>query len=136
SFRAMVGAGMLMFALALLGLWYFRTQHLEKRRWFLWMLIGAIILPYLANSTGWILAEVGRQPWIVNGLMRVEEAISPNVTVTSLWISLIGFTLVYGVLMIADIYLLQKFARQGTPDVLPNTKPSDVTGTPATEGAY
>lgn len=136
SFRAMVGAGMLMFALALLGLWYFRTQHLEKRRWFLWVLIGAIILPYLANSTGWILAEVGRQPWIVNGLMRVEEAISPNVTVASLWISLIGFTLVYGVLMIADIYLLQKFARQGTPDVLPNTKLSDVTGTPATEGAY
>lgn len=136
SFRAMVGAGVLMFVLTLLGLWYYRTKALEKRRWFLWVLMLTIALPYLANTTGWILAEVGRQPWIVYGLMRIEEAVSPNVDVTSLWISLIGFTTIYGVLMIADIYLLQKFARQGTPEVLPNPKSSDVTGSLATEGAY
>ena len=72
----------------------------------------ALFLPYLANTTGWMLTEVGRQPWIVQGLMTVDKAVSPNVTIGMLLISLIGFTLVYGALMVADVYLLQKFARQ------------------------
>jgi len=80
-------------------------------RWYLWALVGAILLPYLANSTGWMLTELGRQPWIVYGLMRIEQALSPNVGVTELLISLIGFTLVYGALAVADVYLLQKFSR-------------------------
>ena len=71
----------------------------------------AIFLPWLANSTGWILTEVGRQPWIVQGLMRIEQGLSPNVGVVELLITLIGFTLLYGALAVADVYLLQKFAR-------------------------
>lgn len=113
SFRAMVGAGMLMFLLALVGLGLFFTRRLEKSRWFLRGLVAAMVLPYLANTTGWLLTEVGRQPWIVQGIMRVESAISPNVTVPMLWISLIGFTLVYSLLIVADVYLMQKFARAG-----------------------
>lgn len=119
SFRAMVGAGVLMFALGLLGLLFSYTNRLPKVRWFLLVLMPAIILPYLANSTGWILTEVGRQPWIVFGLMRIDQAISPNVTPAMLLISLIGFTLVYGALMVADIYLLQKFARAGVGEEEP-----------------
>jgi cytochrome d ubiquinol oxidase subunit I len=123
SFRAMVGAGSLMFVLGLLGLFLTWRHQFNpgKGRWFLRILIPAILLPYLANSTGWILTEVGRQPWIVQGLMRVDQAVSPNVTVEMLAISLIGFTLIYGVLMVADIYLLQKFARVDDERIIPWT---------------
>jgi len=113
SFRAMVGAGVVMFMLGLLGLFFSITNRLPKAGRFLRSSIAAILLPYLANTTGWILAEMGRQPWIVFGLMRVDQAISPAVTPAMLLISLIGFTLVYGVLMLADLYLLNKFARAG-----------------------
>jgi cytochrome d ubiquinol oxidase subunit I len=116
SFRAMVGAGVVLFVLGLLGLFFSLTNRVQKTRWFLRLSIGAILLPYLANTTGWILAEVGRQPWIVFGLMRIDQAISPNVTPAMLLISLISFTLVYGVLMVADIYLLNKFARAGVDE--------------------
>ncbi|MBN8595578.1 MAG: cytochrome ubiquinol oxidase subunit I [Anaerolineae bacterium] len=118
SFRAMVGAGALMFIMGLAGLLYaFRTGFGDSQgRWLLRLAIPAIILPYLANSTGWMLTEVGRQPWIVQGLMTIDQAVSPNVTVEMLWITLIGFTLIYALLMIADIYLLQKFARHDMND--------------------
>jgi cytochrome d ubiquinol oxidase subunit I len=75
-----------------------------------------ILLPYLANTTGWIMTEVGRVPWVVFGLMRLEEAVSPTVPSGLVLTSLIGFTLVYGGLMVADIYLLTKFAKAGVPD--------------------
>ena len=107
----MVGAGVLMFVLALVGLWLTRKQQVLKIKWLLWVLVFAIALPYLANSTGWMLTEVGRQPWIVFGLMRIDQALSPNVTVAELLITLIGFTAVYGALAAADVYLLQKYAR-------------------------
>ncbi len=109
SFRAMVGAGVLMFLFGLVGIFFARTQRLEKSKWYLRAAILAIILPYLANSTGWILTEVGRQPWIVQGFMRINEAVSPNVDAASLLITLIGFTVIYGALMVADIYLLWKY---------------------------
>jgi cytochrome d ubiquinol oxidase subunit I len=114
SFRAMVGAGVLMFLFGLIGLYlFFSRQFVAGRgKWLLRLLIPALVLPYLANSTGWMLTEVGRQPWIVQGLMTLDQAVSPNVTPEMLLISLIGFTLLYGVLMAADIYLLQKYARQ------------------------
>jgi len=114
SFRAMVGSGVLMFVLGLVGLFLYYRNSLGngKGKWLLRLLIPALLLPYLANSTGWMLTEVGRQPWIVQGLMTIDQAVSPNVTVEMLAISLIGFTLIYGLLMVADIYLLQKFARQ------------------------
>ena len=139
SFRAMVGAGMLMFLLGLVGLWYaFRNRFNQgKGKWLLRILVLAIILPYLANSTGWILTEVGRQPWIVQGLMTVDKAVSPNVTVEMLAISLVGFTLIYGLLMIADIYLLQKFARQDDDgNLIPWSDKSAGEHKPGYEGAY
>jgi cytochrome d ubiquinol oxidase subunit I len=111
SFRAMVGAGVAMFALAVAGVFLSYTKRLEHWRWYLRLMVLAIVLPYVANTTGWLLTEVGRQPWIVQGLMTVDQGISPNVGVEALLISLIGFTLVYGALMIGDVYLLQKFGR-------------------------
>jgi cytochrome bd ubiquinol oxidase subunit I len=111
SFRGMVTAGALMFLLGIVGLALSYKRSVLSTRWFMSALVFAIGLPYLANSTGWILTEMGRQPWIVQGLMRVEQGLSPNVGVAELLISLIGFTLIYGALAAADVYLLQKFAR-------------------------
>ncbi|HZK66290.1 MAG TPA: cytochrome ubiquinol oxidase subunit I [Chloroflexota bacterium] len=109
SFRAMVGAGILMLLLAIYALFRSLRGNPDRATRFLPLLVPAIVLPYLANSTGWILTEMGRQPWIVFGLMKTENGISPNVTPGMVLFSLIGFTLVYGTLMAADVYLLWKY---------------------------
>ena len=111
SFRLMVGAGMLMILLSLGALFLMIRKRLEKMRWALWVLPFAIALPYLANSTGWLMTEMGRQPWIVFGVMKTASAVSPNVGWGSVLTSLIVFTLLYGALAVADVYLLQKYAR-------------------------
>jgi len=110
SFRAMVGAGMLMLALAAYAFYLNRAGKLEGAQRFLRWMPLAILLPYIANTAGWILTEVGRQPWIVFGLQRVEEAVSPNVTAGMLLFSLIAFTVIYGALMAVDVFLLRYFA--------------------------
>ena len=74
-----------------------------------------IPLPYLANTAGWILTEAGRQPWIVHGLLKTEDAVSPNLGVGTALFSLITFVVIYAVLMVVDIYLLAKYAKAG-PD--------------------
>lgn len=75
-------------------------------------------MPYVANSSGWILTEIGRQPWVVYGFLKTEDAVSPNLTPNLLWISIVGFTLIYGVLMIVDIFLLKKYAMKVPETVL------------------
>ncbi|RME69347.1 MAG: cytochrome ubiquinol oxidase subunit I [Chloroflexi bacterium] len=117
TFRIMVGSGMAMALLALYSLYLILKNRVDTAPpLVLKALLLAGLLPYVANSTGWLFAEIARQPWIVHGLMRVEEAVSPAVTAGELWVTLIGFTLLYGVLMVADIYLLVKFARRGPTD--------------------
>ena len=111
SFRLMVGAGTLMILLSLGTLFLMMRKQLEKMRWVLWLLPFTIFLPYLANSTGWLMTEMGRQPWIVFGVMKTASAVSPNVGWGSVLTSLIVFTLLYGALAVADVYLLQKYAR-------------------------
>jgi cytochrome d ubiquinol oxidase subunit I len=71
------------------------------------------VLPYVANSAGWIFTEIGRAPWIVFGVMKIESGVSPSVTAGEALFSLIAFTLVYGALMVADVYLLNKYAKAG-----------------------
>jgi len=72
-----------------------------------------IALPYIANSSGWILTETGRQPWIVQGLLKTTDGVSPH-SPGMVLTTLIGFTLLYAALMVADVYLLSKYARAGT----------------------
>ncbi|HHV65426.1 MAG TPA: cytochrome ubiquinol oxidase subunit I [Peptococcaceae bacterium] len=113
SFRLMVAAGGLMILLSLYGLYSLIKGKLESKPLFLKMMIWAIPLPYLANTTGWFMAEIGRQPWIVQGLQRVEEAVSPTVSAGEVLVTLIGFTALYGVLAVVDVYLLKKYAQAG-----------------------
>lgn len=117
SFRVMVGAGMLMLALAAYGLFLAMAEQLDspQKPRFLRLFVFALLLPYLATTAGWLMTELGRAPWVVFGLMKLEDAVSPNVSVGMLLLTLIGFTLVYGVLMAADVYLLMKSARAGAP---------------------
>jgi cytochrome bd ubiquinol oxidase subunit I len=112
SFRAMVGAGVVMLLLALYGAFLLWRKRLERRRWFLKVMVAAIALPYIANASGWLLTELGRQPWVVYGVMKTESAVSPSVSAPMVLTSLIVFTLLYGALAGVDGFLLAKYARQ------------------------
>jgi cytochrome bd ubiquinol oxidase subunit I len=118
SFRLMVGAGTVMILLSLITLFLVLRKRLEKVRWFLGLLPFAIALPYLANTAGWIMTEVGRQPWIVFGLLTTTKGVSPTVGTVTVLISLIVFTLLYGGLMVADVFLLVRNAK-GDVDMEP-----------------
>lgn len=116
SFRLMVGAGFLMLIFAFYALFRVMGESLDRPSGLMKFFPYLILLPYLANTTGWVMTEVGRVPWVVFGLMRLEEAVSPTIPGGLVLVSLIGFTLVYGGLMTADIYLLTKYARLGISD--------------------
>jgi len=131
TFRMMAGAGMVMALLALYGLYLMLTDRVDRNPLYLRLMIWAVALPYLANSTGWLFTEIARQPWIVFGLQTVDEAVSPNVSIGMLWFSLIGFTVLYGLLMVADIYLLVKFGKRGPYDEGETEAAADPAGTPA-----
>jgi cytochrome d ubiquinol oxidase subunit I len=110
SFRIMVGLGALFPLLALFG--WFKSKNLLEYPGYLRLMIYAIPLPYFAIQAGWAVAEVGRQPWIVHGLMRTKDAVSP-VDPSQVVISLAAFVVVYAFLGIIDIYLLAKYAKKG-----------------------
>lgn len=113
TFRIMMAIGLLMILAAAWLLYSTRRADYENARWFKFLPFWAIALPYLANATGWILTEMGRQPWIVYGLLKVQDAVSPNLTVVDLWISLVGYTLVYGILAVIMFGLMKKYAVAG-----------------------
>ena len=113
SYRIMIGAGMWLLALTAFAFFQLRQNRLEQTPWLLRAIFWSLPVPYLANSAGWIVTEMGRQPWIVFGLQRVEQAVSPNVSSGAVWTSLIGFTVLYGLLAVVGVHLLKKFACQG-----------------------
>jgi cytochrome d ubiquinol oxidase subunit I len=109
-FRGMAGAGTAMLAIILLLLFYVMKDRYDFKPWMVTTLLWSLFLPLIANSTGWLLAEVGRQPWAVFGLMKVDAAVSNTVTPIEVLITVVGYTLLYAVLMVADIYLMKKYA--------------------------
>ena len=112
SFRLMVGLGFLFVALALIGVILAWRGTLSANRWFLWIMAPAIILPFLACELGWILAEIGRQPWIVYGLLKTQDAASRSLSPGDVLGSLIAFIVVYSGLAAVDVFLLSKYARK------------------------
>ncbi|MBU0995073.1 MAG: cytochrome ubiquinol oxidase subunit I [Proteobacteria bacterium] len=112
AFRLMVGLGTLFLLLMFIG--FLRRNKLSDSPLFLKAMLWAIPLPYIAIECGWVLAEVGRQPWIVYGLMRTSDAVSPIASV-QVAMTLLGFVVVYGLLGAAGFYLIVKHARKG-PD--------------------
>jgi len=123
-FHAMVGIGFTMIAIAALGFLYFRHGSLHERRWLLWILVFSVLLPQFANQLGWFAAEVGRQPWIVYGVMRTPEGLSAVVKANVVLSSLILFTLIYFLLFAVFIYLLNDKIQHGPDeqDLIPSGK--------------
>jgi cytochrome d ubiquinol oxidase subunit I len=115
TFRIMMTFGFVMMGASAWFLYATRRKDYESAKWLKLVPFGALALPYLANASGWILTEMGRQPWIVQGLLKVEDAVSPNLTTLDLLISLIGYTVVYGSLAVAMVKLMVKYAKAG-PD--------------------
>lgn len=109
AFRIMVLAGLLMILLAILAVAY---KQPEAKPGFLKVMVWAPILPYLAGVSGWIVAEVGRWPWIVYGLLRIEDAISPNVSAGNIVFSLVVLTVLYAVLSVLAFRLAIKYGAQ------------------------
>ena len=113
GFRLMVGAGFAMLALGGYALYHVMRSRVGPNIRWLVIFVFAIALPYIANTSGWILTEMGRQPFIVYGLLKTEDAMSPGLSSGMILFSLIGFALIYTALMGADVYLLAKFAKAG-----------------------
>ena len=124
TFRWMIGAGAAAMGLGALLLWVTRRQRTPdvETRGGRWILRGALVLPLLplaANSFGWIFTEMGRQPWVVFGLLRTEAGVSPGTTLAEVLASLIGFTILYGVLAVIEVRLLLTYVRKGLPEADP-----------------
>lgn len=128
SFRIMVAAGLWLLAVTVTCAWLMRRGRLESNPWALRAALLSLPMPYIANSAGWMVTEMGRQPWIVVGLQRVEQAVSPVVGVASLWTTLLGFGAVYGVLAVVGVYLMGKVARRGPSVIQTGELPSEPRG--------
>jgi len=115
SFRLMAGLGTFMILASLLGIILSRREHFADYRAFLSLMVFAIPAPYLAEQFGWLVAELGRQPWIVYGVLKTTDAVSKSISTTQVALSLLGFTVLYGLLGAIDIFLLVKYAKKG-PD--------------------
>jgi cytochrome d ubiquinol oxidase subunit I len=115
SFRLMVVIGILMLGLSWYAFYLYRKNRLQQSKKFLKLVLYSIPLPYIAITLGWMVAEVGRQPWIVYGLMKTNEAVSP-VSPDVILFSMVGLFVFYTLLIIADIFLLRKYAIKGPSD--------------------
>ncbi|NMB59314.1 MAG: cytochrome ubiquinol oxidase subunit I [Chloroflexi bacterium] len=116
SFRIMVAAGTLMVLLAVYAVLVAYNRKPILKATMMKLFPYFIALPYISNTFGWLLTETGRQPWAVYEVLKTADSVSPNLSVGMVLTSLIVFTLLYGVLMAADIYLLAKFAKAGPAD--------------------
>jgi cytochrome d ubiquinol oxidase subunit I len=104
---------------------------LLKNRWFLRVALFSLPLPWIAAEMGWIVAEYGRQPWVVDGLLPTFMGVS-SVSVTNVWISLSGFILFYTALAIVEVYLMVKYIRLGPEELF---KPHDFSASPQKQEA-
>ena len=113
SFRFMMGLGFIAMAFAAAVLWATRKgRSVTKKSWF-WIAVLMPLLPVFANSWGWIFTEIGRQPWIVYGLQTTQSGVSQVVNSSSVWISMIVFTLLYGALAVVEVKLFVAYTKKG-----------------------
>jgi cytochrome d ubiquinol oxidase subunit I len=117
SMRAMAYFGSLVFLVAAVGAFLYRRRTLVSTRWFQWVAVATIPLPFLAALAGWLLTELGRQPWIVQGLLKTSEANSPSVGTATVAFSLSVFIGLYVVLAVVDFVLMRRYARLDPPEV-------------------
>ncbi|MFW5989600.1 MAG: cytochrome ubiquinol oxidase subunit I [Desulfosudaceae bacterium] len=129
AFKLMVGLGFYFCLVTLVGAWL--RNRLVATRWYLYVMLFSLPLPYIAVQLGWIVAEVGRQPWIVYGLLKTSQAVSPVISGGQVLASLLGFIAVYGLLGAVGIFLMVDTVRKGPlpeSNLMPDKEP------PAGEG--
>ena len=127
SFRIMAGLGFLAILFALVGLWLARKpERLESSPWYLRIAVWMVALPLTANLAGWLFTEMGRQPWVVQGLLLTKNAVSPTVGPWSVGLTLAGFTLLYGALAVVEGLLITRAAKAGPEE--PNSLPAPSEG--------
>jgi cytochrome d ubiquinol oxidase subunit I len=135
TFRLMIGAGIVMLVISALGVYFLRRRNLRLPNWFLRASVLGFLLPILGNWTGWMFTELGRQPWVVFGLLKTSQAKSPNVGSADLVITLAGYIVIYGVLIAIGGWLMSRELRHG-PDPDPGSDeerdlPPGVGGSPS-----
>ena len=124
SFRIMVAIGFYFIALFAFSFWLASKRQLDRHRWYLRMALWSLPLPWIAAELGWIVAEHGRQPWAIEGILPTALGVS-SVSAAQVWTSLVGFVLFYTALAVVDAFLMVRYARKG-PDGLgmwPEQKP-------------
>jgi cytochrome bd ubiquinol oxidase subunit I len=125
SMRVMAYLAVIVVLVGVWGLWLNRRKKLGTSRRFLWVAQWMVVLPFLINTAGWLLTEVGRQPWIVQGIMLTKNGLSPSVSTTYLVISLTAFVLLYGTLATVDLVLMLRFSRKELPPAPAESGPGD-----------
>ena len=126
SFRIMVVFGGLMVLISMLGLFFSYKKTLEKKSWLLKVLLYTIPMPFIANTAGWIMTEIGRQPWTVFGYYTTAQSVSPNVSAGQILFSTISFSTAYVVLAIVMIYMTARVAKQGPDQQVENKNDVDL----------
>jgi cytochrome d ubiquinol oxidase subunit I len=132
AFRIMVGMGLIMVAVSWFGSLLRMFGRLENTRWFLWIALVCFPTGFVAVLAGWFTAEVGRQPWVIYGLLRTRDAVTPSLTANDVVISLIGYIAVYAVIYAFGLYYIYRLLRDGpaeeaaSPDTLTPTQPITV----------
>lgn len=114
SFRVMVFSGGIMLVISLYAGFLLYRKKLQAKKWMLKLLLMMLPLPYLANTAGWMLTEIGRQPWIVYKVLKVADGVSKAASATTVTVSLVGFMLVYGLLAVIDVYLILRHIKKGS----------------------
>ena len=112
-YHIMVAIGMALIGLSLFACFMWWRGKLFETKWLLWIFSFAVILPQIANQVGWFAAEMGRQPWVVYGLLRTNKAFSQEVTSSHILFSLILFLVVYSILFVLFIYMVNKKIKHG-----------------------
>lgn len=115
-YHLMVIIGMTLIGMTLFASFQWWRGKLFEQKWLLWVFVFAVFLPQIANQVGWFAAEMGRQPWVVYGLLRTSDALSAVVTANQVLFSLIMFTVIYALLLFLFLYLLNKKIKHGPSD--------------------
>ena len=113
SYHIMVGLGTIFIAVLVVAAFLLTRNKLYDSRWMLWILMVSVPLPYIANTAGWMTAELGRQPWLIHGLMRTAVGSSPRVVSGNVWFTLLGFMGMYVVLAILWLFLIYREIEHG-----------------------
>jgi cytochrome d ubiquinol oxidase subunit I len=123
----MVGLGTIFMLVMLLSGIQLCRRKLYETRWLLWILLLSFPLPFIANTAGWMTAEIGRQPYLIYGVMRTIDGFSKSVSAANVWFTMLGFMGMYSMLAILFLFLVQREIGHG-PELVEGIAPASING--------